>query len=164
MAVRRSKSVKAPAKAAKAKTKQAKPKTVVKVSKAKKNPAKAKTTKKAVVKKVTKKKLKVFSEKQTRIEILQTLAENTDLTKTQVEKVFESLVTLMKGHMTKKGSGEFTIPMTGIKIRSVLKKATKARTMVSPLTQQEVKIAGKPARRSVKVTALKALKDMVEAK
>ncbi len=111
---------------------------------------------KAATKTVTQK------DKQTRIEILQTLAEQTNLTRVQVESMFDALNKIIAGHMKKRGSGEFTIPKTGIKLRRVKKKASKSRKMVSPLTGQEVVIAAKPARNIVKLTALKVLKDMVE--
>lgn len=100
-------------------------------------------------------------EKQTRIEILRTLSDSTGLAKGEVESVFASLTEMIISHMRKKGSGEFTIPMTGIKVRRVKKKATKARKMVSPLTGQEVTIAGKPARHAIKISALKVLKQAV---
>lgn len=101
-------------------------------------------------------------EKQTRIEILRSLSEITGLSKVQIENVFDSLTQLIVSHLRKRGSGEFTIPMTGIKIRRVKKKATKARKMVSPLTGQEVTIAGKPARHAVKISPLKTLKLAVQ--
>lgn len=104
----------------------------------------------------------VQKDKQTRIEIMQTLAEQTNLNRSQVESVFDALNKAISGHMKKRGSGEFTIPKTGIKIRRVKKKASKARRMVSPLTGQEVTIAAKPARFAVKLTALKALKELIE--
>ncbi len=110
------------------------------------------------LKKSTAQKQALGREKQTRIEILRMLAENTGLAKVQVESVFSELTNLLQSHMRKKGSGEFTIPMAGIKVRRVKKKPTKARTMVSPLTGQEVTIEGKPARMAVKLTALKPLK------
>lgn len=97
-------------------------------------------------------------EKQTRIDILRTIADLTGLPKVQIEAVFTSLTELMHSHMRKKGSGEFTIPMVGIKVRRIKKKATKSRQMTSPLTGQEVIIPGKPARLSVKLSALKPLK------
>jgi nucleoid DNA-binding protein len=100
--------------------------------------------------------------KQTRIEILRSLSDTTGLSKVQVETVFSVLTDMIVSHMRKKGSGEFTIPMTGIKIRRVKKKATKPRKMVSPLTGQEVTIAGKPARHAVKISALKVLKAAVK--
>lgn len=101
-------------------------------------------------------------DKQTRVEILQTLAEQTNLTRVQVESLFDAMNKVIAAHMKKRGSGEFTIPKTGIKLRRIKKKATKARKMVSPLTGQEVVIAAKPARYAVKLTALKTLKEMVE--
>jgi len=100
-------------------------------------------------------------EKQTRVQILQTLATTSGLSKTQVEAVFSAMAELMQSHMKKRGSGEFTIPMAGIKVRRIKKKATKTRTMVSPLTGQEVTIAGKPARNAIKISALKILKTSV---
>ena len=109
-----------------------------------------------------KKSVKVRKERETRLQILQHIAESTDLAKVQVEKVFLSLVDVMKGHLKKRGSGQVTIPFTGIKIKAVRKKSRKSRKMVSPLTGTEVEIAAKPARRAVKVVALKTLKDMVE--
>lgn len=104
----------------------------------------------------------VQKDKQTRIEILQLLADQTNLTKVQVESVFDVMNKIIAGHMKKRGSGEFTIPKTGIKLRRIKKKPTKARHMVSPLTGKEVVIAAKPARFAVKLTALKTLKEMIE--
>ena len=134
-------------------------------------PAKARVAKKTAdktkvkvnvkVKKVAAK-ATVQKDKQTRIEILQSLAEQTNLTRVQVETVFDALNKSIEGHMKKRGSGEFTIPKTGIKLRRIKKKATKARRMVSPLTGQEVTTAAKPARFAIKLAALKTLKEMVE--
>ena len=78
------------------------------------------------------------------------------------EEVFNQLNILIEGHLRKRGSGEITIPKTGIKLRRIKKKATKARVMFSPLTGQEVKLNAKPARLSVKLTALKFLKEVVD--
>jgi hypothetical protein len=97
-------------------------------------------------------------EKQTRIEILRSIADNTGLPKVQIESVFSALATLLHSHMRKRGSGEFIIPVVGIKVRRVNKKATKSRKMVSPLTGQEALIPGKPARMAIKLAALKPLK------
>lgn len=120
--------------------------------------AKLKTEKNVKVKKTAK---NAFKEKQTRLEILQTLAEKTALPKVKIEQIFFELINLIEGHLCKKGSGEFTIPFTGIKIKRIKKKATKSRTMVSPLLGEEVYIEGKPARNSVKIIALKVLQEMV---
>lgn len=135
--------------------KQAKARTV------KKTTEKAKVKVNVKVKKVAAK-VTVQKDKQTRIEILQALAEQTKLTRVQVESVFDALNSVIEGHMKKRGSGEFTIPKTGIKLRRIKKKATKSRRMVSPLTGQEVTIAAKPTRFTVKLSALKTLKEMIE--
>jgi nucleoid DNA-binding protein len=103
-----------------------------------------------------------YKDKHTRVEILQIIAENTGLAKKQVEGVFDELNKLIGGHLKKRGSGEFIVPKTGIKIKRIKKKATKQRNMVSPLTGQEVTINAKPARLSVKLTALKALQELVD--
>lgn len=114
------------------------------------------------VKKVKPNKIVIYKNKHTRTQIFKTIAENTNLTKTQIEEVFNQLNILIEGHLRKRGSGEITIPKTGIKLRRIKKKATKARVMFSPLTGQEVKLNAKPARLSVKLTALKFLKEVVD--
>lgn len=114
------------------------------------------------VKKTGQTKSPIGRDKQTRIEILKAIAATTDLSRGQVESVFLTLTTLIQSHLRKRGSGEFTIPMAGIKVRRVKKKATKSRKMVSPLTGKEVSIPGKPARHAVKISALKQLKEAVK--
>lgn len=119
-----------------------------------------KVTKAAKVVKAVKK--VVRKDKQTRVEILQTLAEQNNISRSAVEGLFDSLSLLMASHLRKNGSGEFTIPKTGVKIVRYKKPARKERKMLSPLIDKEVIIAAKPARLAVKLTALKPLKDMVE--
>jgi len=143
------------------KAKQTKPRTNKKSAVDVKVNVKVKKVAPKIAAKVTSK-VSAHKEKQTRIEILQTLAEQTNLSRVQVESLFDALNDIIEGHLKKRGSGEITIPKTGIKIRRIKKKATKARKMVSPLTGQEVTIAAKPARFSVKLSALKTLKELIE--
>ncbi len=125
----------------------------------------ATTRKKAASKKVVAKKraavkkLKAIPAKQTKIQITAAIAEETQLSRKQVAAVFESLSTLITRHMQRRGSGEFTIPETGVKIRRVRKPARKARMGRNPATGESIKIAAKPASTVIKVSALKALKD-----
>jgi nucleoid DNA-binding protein len=107
------------------------------------------------------KKPTVVTEKQTKSQILSTLAEDTGLTKKEVATVLDSLAGLAQAHLKKRGSGEFTVPSLGIKLRRVMKPARKARKGVNPFTGEEIMIKAKPATTSVKATALKALKDSV---
>jgi hypothetical protein len=102
--------------------------------------------------------IKVSNNKQTRVEILRCIASNTGLKKAQVESVFVTLGDLLHFHMRKRGSGEFIIPMIGIKVRRVKTKAMKSRKMVSPLTGKEVVLAAKPARMVIRLKALQPLK------
>lgn len=107
-------------------------------------------------------KVPVFREKQTRLEIFQTLADMTGLPKVKVKNLFEALHAVIGGHLRKSGSGEIILPVIGVKLRRVMKKKTKARKMTSPLTGTEVTIPAKPARRAIKVVILKSLKEQVE--
>jgi nucleoid DNA-binding protein len=126
-----------------------------------------KTTKKAkkidtkTSMKKTLEKVKAIKEKQSRVEILQEIADQTNLKRVDVEAVFTEMAKLVRAHLRKQGSGEIMIPKLGVKIRKIRRKATKKRKMVSPLTGNEVEIAAKPARDDVKLVALKTLKETV---
>ena len=56
--------------------------------------------------------------------------------------------------------GIFTVPGL-MKLRVVKKPATKARKGINPFTGEEMMFKAKPASKTVKVAALKGLKDMV---
>jgi nucleoid DNA-binding protein len=126
-----------------------------------------KTAKKTAKKKVAATKaaaaprLKAITEKQTKTQILSTISEETGLPRKDVAAVFTSLNSLVTRHLQRRGSGEFTIPDTGIKVRRVVKPKTKARMGRNPATGEAIKIAAKPAKTVVKLTALKALKDKI---
>jgi nucleoid DNA-binding protein len=89
-----------------------------------------------------------------------TIAEQTGLTRREVSSVFESMAGMIKKDLGRRGPGMFTVPGL-MKIRVVRKPATKARRGINPFTGEEMMFKAKPARNVVKVTALKALKDMV---
>lgn len=116
--------------------------------------SKSKSTKITVVAK-----LKPLSEKQTRIEILRAIAEETGLTAKQVKDVFIAASTMGKRHMIKRGSGEFSIPEMGIKIARKTRPATKKRMGRNPRTGEAVMIAARPKREIIKIRALKTLKE-----
>ncbi len=118
--------------------------------------------KKVATKKVATKKISAIASKQTKSQIIQSISDTTGLTKKDVAGVFEAMGDLLQGHMKKRGSGEFQIPETGVKVRRVKKPARKARMGRNPATGETIKIAAKPASTTVRVTALKALKDSVK--
>lgn len=104
----------------------------------------------AVVKKATK--------PPTKAEIITQISEKTDLTKKDVGAVFDELSAIIKKSL--KSAAEFSMPGL-MKVKVVKKPATKARLGKNPFTGEEIMIKAKPARKTVKVTALKGLKDMV---
>ena len=97
----------------------------------------------------------------TKSEIYTTIADDTGLTKKDVAAVFESLSGQIKKNLGGRGGpGMFTVPGL-LKMRVVKKPARKARKGVNPFTGEEMMFKAKPASKTVKVAALKGLKDMV---
>ena len=94
-------------------------------------------------------------------EILASIAETTELSRKQVTSVFDALSGLIKKNVGKKGPGMFVVPGL-MKIMVIQKPATKAHKGINPFTKQEQMFKAKPARRVVKVRALKALKDFAK--
>lgn len=96
-------------------------------------------------------------------EILKSLADSSQLTKKQVGGVLDALAALVGKNIGKKGPGVIALPGL-VKIRVVHKPATAARKGVpNPFKPGELMdVPAKPARRQVKVQALKALKDVAK--
>ena len=96
----------------------------------------------------------------TKGEIMRYISDDTGLTRKDVNAVFDSLQTIIKKNLGRRGPGVFSVPGL-MKIKVVRKPATKARPGINPFTGEETIFKAKPARNVVKVTALKGLKDMV---
>jgi len=97
----------------------------------------------------------------TKSEIYARIVEDTGLTRKDVAAVFDSLNAQIKQSLGgRKASGLFTVPGL-LKMRVVKKPAKSARRGVNPFTGEEMMFKAKPASKAVKVTPLKALKDMV---
>lgn len=97
----------------------------------------------------------------TKSEVLSTIANKTDLSRKQVSSVFDALAGMAKGALGKKGPGVFVIPGM-VKLTVVQKPAVPERKGINPFTKQEQIFKAKPARRVVKVRALKGVKDMAK--
>ncbi|MBE3123719.1 MAG: HU family DNA-binding protein [Acidobacteria bacterium] len=97
----------------------------------------------------------------TKSEVLTSIAKATELSRKQVVSVFDALSGLVKRAVGKKGPGVFVVPGL-MKITVVRKPATPERTGINPFTKQEQVFKAKPARRVVKIRALKGLKDMAK--
>jgi nucleoid DNA-binding protein len=96
----------------------------------------------------------------TKSEVFSNIAEETELSKKQVNAVFEALSDEIRKSLGRNGPKSFTIP--GLcKIIVQHKPATKARKGINPFTGEETTFKAKPARNAVKVRPLKNLKDMV---
>ena len=106
--------------------------------------------------------VKAVKEKYTKTQILNEIAENTELTRKQVAAVLDELAVLIERHVKKRGVGEFTLPGL-LKVKAVKKPARKARKNVpNPFRPGEfMDIAAKPATIKVKVLPLQKLKNMV---
>jgi nucleoid DNA-binding protein len=94
----------------------------------------------------------------TKAEIITQIADKTGQTKKDVTAVFDELNAIIKKSL--KSANEFSMPGL-MKVKVVKKPATKARLGRNPFTGEEITIKAKPARKTVKVTPLKGLKDMV---
>jgi nucleoid DNA-binding protein len=97
----------------------------------------------------------------TKSEILKNIADTAELSRKQVASVFEALAGQIQANIGKKGPGTFVVPGL-MKIMVITKPATKARKGINPFTKEEVMFKAKPARKVIKVRALKALKDMAK--
>ena len=105
------------------------------------------------------KKNTTIEKKYTKSQIVDHIAEETQLSKAQVNAVIGSLGEVINLHVKKRSCGEFVLPGL-LKISTVNKPAVKARKGVNPFTGQEQMFKAKPASIAVKVRPLKALKDM----
>ncbi|WP_439135511.1 HU family DNA-binding protein [Pseudomaricurvus sp.] len=128
---------------------------------AKKAPAKKATAKKAAP--VAEKKIKAVKDRYTKTQMLTQIAENTELSKKQVQSVLDELSDMIEGHIKKRAVGEFVLPGL-LKISAVKKPAKKARKNVpNPFKPGELMdVAAKPASVQVKIRPLKKLKDMAD--
>jgi nucleoid DNA-binding protein len=118
------------------------------------------TTKKSASKKTTKKKTSSAKRAPTKSQIFSQIADETELSKRDVEAVFESLEGIIEKNLKPRGPQTFTIPGL-MKIAVKKKPAQKARTGRNPATGEEITIPAKPATKQVKVRPLKNLKEMI---
>ncbi|MBX3272013.1 MAG: HU family DNA-binding protein [Sandaracinaceae bacterium] len=95
----------------------------------------------------------------TKAQIVGELAEKTSLSKKQVGAVFEALSGLIKRELGRRGPGEFVIPdMLKLKVR---KQAARKGAKVRIPSTGEIIVKDIPAKKKLRATPLKRLKDMV---
>lgn len=97
----------------------------------------------------------------TKSEIMNNIAEATQMSKKDVAAFFDALTTEIEKNIAKKTSpGQFTIPgLCKIVVKD--KPALPKRQVRNPGTGEMVWAAPKPASRQVKIRPLKGLKDMI---
>jgi nucleoid DNA-binding protein len=109
----------------------------------------------------TTRKTTAIKERYNKTQILNEIAENTDLTKKQVASVLDELTVLIERHIKKRSGGEFMMPGL-FKIVTQRKPAVKARKGINPFTGEETMFKAKPARTIVKIRPLAKLKQFAE--
>lgn len=110
--------------------------------------------------KATPRKTTAIQEKYTKTAILNTISQNTGLSKKEVSMVLDELSTLIERHIKKRSVGEFTLPGL-LKIKAVKRPPRPARKNVpNPFKPGELmNIPKKPATTRIKVLPLKKLKE-----
>ena len=105
------------------------------------------------------KRIKTIKEPMTKSQMFMAIAEETELTKKQVAAVIDSLSDIIEGHVKKGGAG--AVNVAGLmKIKTVVKPATKARKGINPFTGEEMMFKAKPKSKKIKVLPLSKLKGM----
>ena len=94
-------------------------------------------------------------------QIINSLSESTGLSKKEVSSVLDDLGSLIQRHIKKRSGGEFVMPGL-FKVQAVKKPAVKARKGINPFTGEETTFKAKPASTTVKIRALKKLKDYTQ--
>lgn len=107
------------------------------------------------------KKRKTTDTRFTKTQIADHIAEETGLSRADVNRVFDSLADVIQLHINKRSIGDFVLPGL-LKVQTVKKPARKAQKNVpNPFRPGEMMdVAAKPASTTVKVRPLKKLKDM----
>ena len=102
-----------------------------------------------------------MSKLMTKSELISQIAERSQLKKSDVKGVMETLAAV--GYKELKKNGSFLVP--GFAKFVVIKKpATKERAGINPFTKEPMEFAAKPASKSVKASPLKVAKDSVLAR
>ena len=94
----------------------------------------------------------------TKSQIIEKISDATEVSKKEVKGVLEALATV--GYKELKKSGVFLVPGFA-KFVVVKKPATKARKGINPFTKEPTVFKAKPARKVLKIRAVKAAKDAV---
>ena len=107
------------------------------------------------------KKLPSISQPYTKGTIVKTVADLSCTSRKETASILENLAKVIEGHIKIRGPGVFTLPGL-LKIMVVKKPARPARDGINPFTGEKTTFKARPARKVVKIRALKKLKEMVD--
>lgn len=107
------------------------------------------------------KKLPSISQPYTKGSIVKTVADLSCTSRKDTASILENLSKVIEGHIKVRGPGVFTLPGL-LKIIVVKKPARAAREGINPFTGEKTMFKARPARKVVKIRALKKLKEMVD--
>ena len=102
---------------------------------------------------------KAIKDAYTKTQLVTHIAEETGLSKKEVNAVMDSLKTVIHSHIRKTGAGQMTVPGL-MKIKTKVKPATRARKGTNPFTGEEMMFKAKPKSTQIRILPLKAMKDM----
>jgi nucleoid DNA-binding protein len=108
----------------------------------------------------TAKKMPSFKDPLTKSGVIRTITDVTSVNRKDVVSVLECLTQVIEKHVKSGGPGKFVMPGV-LKITVVKKPARSARKGVNPFTGEEIMIKARPAYKTVRIKALKKLKEMV---
>lgn len=116
--------------------------------------------KSAAATKTSAKKMPSFKDPLTKSGMIKTITDVTSVNKKDVVSVLDCLTQVIEKHVKSGGPGKFVMPGV-LKITVVKKPARSARKGVNPFTGEEIMIKARPAYKTVRIKALKKLKEMV---
>lgn len=108
----------------------------------------------------TGKKLPSIKDPMTKSSMIKTITDVTSLGKKDVVAVLDCFTQVIEKHVKSGGPGKFVFPGV-LKITVVKKPARSARKGINPFTGEEIMIKARPAYKTVRIKALKKLKEMV---
>ncbi len=97
----------------------------------------------------------------TKTQIIAGISDGTGLTRKEVTSVFDCMSGMIKKDLGRRGPGTFTVPGLMKVKKKIVPKRPARKNVWLPLLKEFRDIPAKPARKAVKVTPLKALKEMV---
>ena len=118
-------------------------------------------TKKTAKKTAKKKAATTECKPRTKTQIIAGIADDTGLSRKEVLSVLDCMSGMIKKDLGSRGPGVFTVPGLMKVKKKIVPKRPARKNVFLPLLGETRDIPAKPARKAVKVTPLKALKEMV---